>query len=153
MIKKPQPNTAFYKLIMISHLNRCYFNKVLVCSIMSSLYLCPNVSTKCLNFSFTISLVHLTCAQLLNHVHEISQARMLEWGTIHYPRGSSWFREQTRVSCASGIGRWILYHWATREAPFITSQGPWKLENVVSVDFLFQHKPLLCLQVTSQKRR
>ena len=36
MIKKPQPNTAFYKLIIISHLNRCYFNKVLVCSIMSS---------------------------------------------------------------------------------------------------------------------
>ena len=28
--------------------------------------------------------------------------------------GSSWIRDQTHVSC---IGRWILYHWATREAP------------------------------------
>ena len=27
--------------------------------------------------------------------------------------GSSWIRDQTHVSC---IGRWILYHWATREA-------------------------------------
>ena len=26
---------------------------------------------------------------------------------------SSWARDQTRVSC---IGRWILFHWATREA-------------------------------------
>ena len=28
--------------------------------------------------------------------------------------GSSWTRDRTHVSC---IGRWILYHWATREAP------------------------------------
>ena len=27
--------------------------------------------------------------------------------------GSSWSRDGTNVSC---IGRWILYHWATREA-------------------------------------
>ena len=30
--------------------------------------------------------------------------------------GSSWTRNQTGVSC---IGRWILYHWATKEARFI----------------------------------
>ena len=29
------------------------------------------------------------------------------------PVGSSWTRDQT---CVSGFGRWILYHWATREA-------------------------------------
>ena len=28
--------------------------------------------------------------------------------------GSSWTRDWTSVSC---VGRWILYHWATREAP------------------------------------
>ena len=28
--------------------------------------------------------------------------------------GSSWTRDWTRISCT---GRWILYHWATREAP------------------------------------
>ena len=34
--------------------------------------------------------------------------------------GSSWIRDQTLVSC---IGRWILYHWATRDAPkhFLTA--------------------------------
>jgi len=31
------------------------------------------------------------------------------------PVGSSCIRDQTHVSC---IGRWTLYHWATREAPW-----------------------------------
>ena len=57
-------------------------------------------------------------------VHEISQARILEWVAISYSRGSSQPRDQTCVSC---IGRQILYHWATREAPcriyiFLSSQ-------------------------------
>ena len=30
--------------------------------------------------------------------------------------GSSWTRDWTHVSC---IGRWILYHWTTREAPLV----------------------------------
>ena len=46
-------------------------------------------------------------------VHGISQARILEWVTFSFSRGSSQPRDQTRVSC---IGRGILYHWATREA-------------------------------------
>ena len=46
-------------------------------------------------------------------VHGILQARILEWVAIPFPRGSSWPRDQTHVSC---IGRWSLYHWATREA-------------------------------------
>ena len=29
---------------------------------------------------------------------------------------SSQVRDQTHISCVSCIGRWILYHWATREA-------------------------------------
>ena len=31
-------------------------------------------------------------------------------------RGTSWPRDGTRVSCISGIGRWILYHWASWKA-------------------------------------
>ena len=31
--------------------------------------------------------------------------------------GSSQIRDRTHVSC---IGRWILYHWATREAPVLS---------------------------------
>ena len=39
-------------------------------------------------------------------VHEISQARILEWVAIFFSRGSSHPRNQT---CISFIGRWILY--------------------------------------------
>ena len=49
-------------------------------------------------------------------VHGASQARILEWVAISFSRGFSWPRDQTRVSC---IGRWILYHWATRAAPVV----------------------------------
>ena len=43
----------------------------------------------------------------------ISQARILEWVASSSSRGSSWPKDQTRISCISCIGRWILYHWAT----------------------------------------
>ena len=47
-------------------------------------------------------------------VHGIFQARILEWIAIASFRASSQSRDQTCVSC---IGKWILYHWATWEAP------------------------------------
>ena len=46
--------------------------------------------------------------------HQISEARLLEWVAISFSMGSSQPRNPTCVSC---IGKWILYHWATREAP------------------------------------
>ena len=46
-------------------------------------------------------------------VHGIFQARILEWVAISSSRGSSWPRDQT---C---IGRWILYHCVTWEAPIL----------------------------------
>ena len=46
-------------------------------------------------------------------VHGISQAKMLEWVVISFPRGSSWIRDWTCISC---FGKWILYHWATWKA-------------------------------------
>ena len=42
-------------------------------------------------------------------------ARILEWVTISYSRGSSRPMDWTHVSWVSWTGRWILYHWATRE--------------------------------------
>ena len=70
------------------------------------------------------------CAQSLSHVqlsvtprslpgssiHAISQAGTLEWVAIAFSRRSSWPRHPTHVSWVSGIGKWVLYHWATREA-------------------------------------
>ena len=49
-------------------------------------------------------------------VNGIFQA-ILEWVAIYSFRWSSWPRDWSRVSCISHTGKWILYHWATREAP------------------------------------
>ena len=46
------------------------------------------------------------------------QARILGWVAIPFSRGSSWPRDWTHIPC---IGRWILYYWATWEAPFTYS--------------------------------
>ena len=48
-----------------------------------------------------------------------SQCRM--WVAIFSSRGSSWPRDWTHVSCVSCTDRWILYHWATWKALYITS--------------------------------
>ena len=55
----------------------------------------------------------MDCSPQGSSVHGILQARIPEWVAISFCRGSSQTRDQTQVSC---IGRWILYHWATREA-------------------------------------
>ena len=50
----------------------------------------------------------------------ISQAGILKWVAISFSRGSFRPRDRTHISCVSWIGRRILYHWATREAPHVT---------------------------------
>ena len=65
----------------------------------------------------------LSCAQLFGNpvdcrlpgssVHGIFQARILEWAAISLSRGSSQFRDRTRVSCTA---RRFFTDWATREA-------------------------------------
>ena len=47
-------------------------------------------------------------------VHGILQSRILGWVAISYSGGFSWPRDQNCISCT---GKWILYYWATREAP------------------------------------
>ena len=46
-------------------------------------------------------------------VHGIFPGKRTGLGCISFSRGSSWLRNQT---CASYIGSYILYHWATWEA-------------------------------------
>ena len=41
-------------------------------------------------------------------VHEIFQARILEWVAISFSRRSSWPRDRTGISCVSCIGRWVF---------------------------------------------
>ena len=43
------------------------------------------------------------------------QARILEWVAISFFRGFFWPGVWTHVPCV--CCKWILYHWATREAP------------------------------------
>ena len=58
-----------------------------------------------------------TCLEVYQApVYGIFQTRILEWVAISYSRGSSQVRDWTHVFCNSSIGRQILYHWATREA-------------------------------------
>ena len=50
-------------------------------------------------------------------IHGILWARIPEWVTISFSRGSFWPRDQTCISDISCTGQQILYHWATLEAP------------------------------------
>ena len=54
------------------------------------------------------------CSLPDSSVHGISQARILEWVAISFSRGSSWPRDQTRVSFIEGI---FFIDWASREPP------------------------------------
>ena len=54
----------------------------------------------------------MDCGLPASSVHGISQARTLDQGAISFSRESSRSRDRTCISC---FGRWILYHWATRE--------------------------------------
>ena len=56
----------------------------------------------------------MDCSLLGSSVYGIFQARILEWFAISFSRGSFQPRDWTHISCT---GRWILYHWAMREAP------------------------------------
>ena len=56
----------------------------------------------------------MDCNSPGSSVHEILQARILEWVAISFSRGSSQLRDQTQVSCIAGRCFTI---WATREAP------------------------------------
>ena len=59
----------------------------------------------------------LYCSLPGSSVHRTFQARILEQVAISSFRGSSQPRDRTQVSCISCVGRRILYHWATWEAP------------------------------------
>ena len=60
-------------------------------------------------------------------VHGILQARVLEWVTISFSRGSSQPRNWTHISCVSCIGGRILYTVSHLGSPWMTylaSLGP-----------------------------
>ena len=54
----------------------------------------------------------MDCSLPGSSIHGISQARIMQWVAISFSRGSSWPRDQTRVSCIAGR---LFTVWATRE--------------------------------------
>ena len=62
------------------------------------------------------------CSLPGSSVHEIPQARILEWVAIPYSRGSSQRRDQTQVSYIAGG---FFTSWATREAAEIQLEDGW----------------------------
>ena len=44
----------------------------------------------------------MNCSPPSSSIHEIFQARALEWGAISFSKRSSWPRDHTRVSCIAG---------------------------------------------------
>ena len=58
------------------------------------------------------------CSPPGSSVHEVFQARILEWVATSFSKGSSQPRDQTRVSCTAGR---FFTDWATREA--LSSRG------------------------------
>ena len=72
------------------------------------LYVCCSLVTK---LSLTLC-DPMDCSLPGSYVYGISQVRILEWVSISLSRGSFWHRHWTHNSY---IGRWIPYHWATRE--------------------------------------
>ena len=70
------------------------------------------------------------CDPMDYRVHGILQARILEWIAYPFSRGSSQPRDQTQVYCT---GRWILYHWASREAlhHFTAESVTWSVQDLL----------------------
>ena len=59
----------------------------------------------------------MDCTPPGSSVHGIFQARILEWVTRPFSSRSSQLRDRTCISYVSCIGRQVLYHYATWEAP------------------------------------
>ena len=66
----------------------------------------------------------MDCSLPGSSVHGIFQGRILERVAVSFSRGSSQPRDRIHVSCISCIGRLILYHWATWEAPSKYQKSP-----------------------------
>ena len=64
--------------------------------------------------SYPTLCIHMDCSLPGSSVHGIFQARVLQWLTISFSRGSSWPRDGTQVSHIAGKCFTI---WVIREAP------------------------------------
>ena len=71
----------------------------------------------------------MDCSSPGSPVHGILQARILKWLVLPSSRGSSWHRDQTRVSCISCIGRQILLPLCNLGSPKTMEIFPTQVSN------------------------
>ena len=90
--------------------------------------MCIHVSIACVLLLLLVAKSYPTlcdpmeCSLPGSSVREIFQARILQWVTISFFRGSSGPRDRTRTSCLAG--------------GFFTTEPPWKLIVCVHIDQL-----------------
>ena len=83
---------------------------VTLCYFWIALYLCVCVAQSCLTLWGT-----MVCSPPGSSVHGTSKARILEWVTISFSRGSSWPRDQTWSSALQ-----ILHHLSHQGSPSVS---------------------------------
>ena len=118
-VKFFQSNNIQHQVIYFVILKK-YFRsqQILLCvCVCTRMYVCARM----LNHSvISYFVTPMDCSPPGSSVHGIFQVRILEWVAMAFSRGFSPPRDWTHVSCITCIGRQILYHWATWEAPSIT---------------------------------
>ena len=82
----------------------------------------------------------MDCSPPGSSVHGNPQARILEWFSLLFSRGSSPPRDQTRVSCIAGR---LCTIWATREA--------WLLLEALLIEFFIADTPARMQQFSSDE--
>ena len=78
----------------------------------------------CMLSHIWLFVIPIDCSLPGSSVHEILQARILEWVAMPSFRGSSLHKDWTHLSYGSCIDRQILYYWATWEAHGISLDVP-----------------------------
>ena len=99
----------------------------------------------------------MDCSPPGSSIHGILQARILEWVAISFPRGSSWPRDRTQVSCIAGryFNLWAnrgLKHYHCKDQTYshnlhfkITGLARrFYLETVLRQDTLLLYNPKEC---------
>ena len=93
-----------------------------------NIYIILNVIINLVSKQELVAQLYLTlcdpmdCSPLGSSVHEILQARIVEWVAIPFSRGSSWPKDRIPVSCIAGR---FFTTWATRETRDNLKNAEW----------------------------
>ena len=80
----------------------------------------------------------LDCSLPGSFVHGVLEARVLEWVTLPFSRGSSHPRDRTHISYVSCIDKRVLYHWCHLGSPCSSKGLPfpaWKFSKLLLLRF------------------